>query len=64
MEELKRANEANKALSDLAIQRETRIIFLESLVSLLTEGLTRIDETGDARIAEKCLFEANELGQK
>ena len=64
MEELKRANEANKALSELAIQRDTRIIFLESLVSLLTEGLTRIDETGDTRIAEKCLFEANELGQK
>ena len=64
MEELKRANEANKALSELAIQRDTRIIFLESLVSLLTEGLTRIDETGDARIAEKWLFEANELGQK
>ena len=64
MEELKRANEANKALSDLAIQRETRIIFLESIVSLLTEGLERIDETGDARIAPKCLFEANELGQK
>ena len=60
MEELKRANEVNKALSE----RDTRIIFLESLVSLLTEGLTRIDETGDARIAEKCLFEANELGQK
>tara|TARA_R110002110_G_scaffold12548_3_gene59435 strand:+ start:371 stop:565 length:195 start_codon:yes stop_codon:yes gene_type:complete len=64
MEELKRANETNKALSDLAVQRDTRIIFLESVVSLLAEGLTRIDETGDVRIAEKCLFEANELGQK
>ena len=64
MEELKRANEANKALSDLAIQRETRIIFLESLNSLYIEALNKIVETGDYRIAEKCLFEANELGQK
>ena len=64
MEELKRANEANKALSDLAIQREPRIIFLESLNSLYVEAIAKIVETEDYRIAEKCQFEAIELGQK
>ena len=64
MEELKRANEANKALSELVIQKDTENIFLRSLNSLFVEALNKIVETGDARIAEKCLFEANELGQK
>ena len=64
MEELKRANEANKALSELVIQKDTENIFVKSLNSLYVEALTKIVETGDARIAEKCLFEANELGQK
>ena len=64
MEELKRANEANKALSELVIQKDTENIFVKSLNSLYVEALTKIVETGDARIAEKCLFEAIELGQK
>ena len=64
MEELKRANEANKALSELVIQKDTENIFLKSLNSLFIEALNKIVETGDSRIAEKCLFEANELGQK
>ena len=64
MEELTRANEANKALSELVIQKDTENIFLRSLNSLFVEALNKIVETGDARIAEKCLFEANELGQK
>ena len=64
MEELKRANEANKALSELVIQKDTENIFLKSLNSLFIEALNKIVETGDPRIAEKCLFEANELGQK
>ena len=64
MEELKRANEANKALSELVIQKDTENIFVKSLNSLYLEALTKIVETGDARIAEKCLFEANELGQE
>ena len=64
MEELTRANEANKALSELVIQKDTENIFLKSLNSLFIEALNKIVETGDARIAEKCLFEANELGQK
>ena len=64
MEELKRANEANKALSELVIQKDTENIFVKSLNSLYVEALTKIVETGDARIAEKCLFEANELGQE
>ena len=64
MEELKRANEANKALSELAVKQDTENIFLKSENSLFREALTKIVETGDYRIAEKCLFEANELGQK
>ena len=64
MEELKRANEANKALSELVIQKDTENIFVKSLNSLYVEALTKIVETGDARIAEKCRFEAIELGQK
>ena len=64
MEELKRANEANKALSELVIQKDTENIFLKSLNSLFIEALNKSVETGDSRIAEKCLFEANELGQK
>ena len=64
MEELKRANEANKALSELVIQKDTENIFIKSLNSLFREALNKIVETGDSRIAEKCLFEADELGQK
>lgn len=64
MEELKRANEANKALSDLVIQKDAENILIKSLNNLYVEALTKIVETGDFRIAEKCLFEANELGQK
>ena len=64
MEELKRANEANKALSELAVKQDTENIFLKSENSLFREALNKIVETGDSRIAEKCLFEANELGQK
>ena len=64
MEELKRANEANKALSELVIQKDTENIFLKSLNSLFIEALNKIVETGDSRIAEKCLFEANDLGQE
>jgi hypothetical protein len=64
MEELTRANEANKALSELVIQKDTENIFLKSLNNLFREALNKIVETGDCRIAEKCLFEANDLGQK
>ena len=64
MEELKRANETNKALSELAIKQDTDNIFLKSENSLFREALTKIVETGDSRIAEKCLFEVDELGQK
>tara|TARA_R110002110_G_scaffold117824_2_gene291010 strand:+ start:2003 stop:2197 length:195 start_codon:yes stop_codon:yes gene_type:complete len=64
MEELKRANEANKALSDLVIQQNTDSILIKSENNLFREALTKIVETGDYRIAEKCLFEVNELGQK
>ena len=64
MEELKRANEANKALSDLVIQKDAENILIKSLNNLYVEALTKIVETGDARIAEKCLFEANDLGQE
>ena len=64
MEELTRANEANKALSELVIQKDTENILIKSLNNLYVEALTKIVETGDSRIAEKCLFEANELGQK
>ena len=64
MEELKRANETNKALSELLIKQDTEKIFLKSENSLFREALNKIVETEDFRIAEKCLFEANELGQK
>ena len=64
MEELKRANEANKALSELLIKQDTEKIFLKSENSLFREALNKIVETEDFRIAGKCLFEANELGQK
>ena len=64
MEELTRANEANKALSELAVKQDTENIFLKSENSLFREALNKIVETGDPRIAEKCLFEANDLGQE
>ena len=64
MEELKRANEANKALSDLVTQKDIENIFLKSLNSLYVEAIAKIVETEDFRIAEKCQFEAIELGQK
>jgi hypothetical protein len=54
----------NSELSELVSQKSARIIFLESLLNLTIEGLKRIDETGDPRIAQKCLFEVEELGQK